>query len=84
MTFTPFSQRNGYIVPILTAIKEDMPENVLNSVHNIFTEMWTVYNISPVIFDEMAGDFGRYYLNLRIENNQHKRIIHDVISIVKN
>lgn len=74
MTFTPFSQRNGYIVPTLTAIKEDMPENVLNSVHNIFTEMWTVYNISPVKFDEMAGDFGRYYLNLRIENNQHKRI----------
>ena len=84
MTFTPFSQRNGYIVPILTAIKEDMPENVLNSVHNIFTEMWTVYNISPVIFDEMAGDFDDTTSIYELKIISTNELMHDIISIVKN
>lgn len=72
MNFIPFSQRNGYIVPNKAVIKEDMPENVLNSIQNAFTEMWTIYNIAPSIFVDMTATFGRYYLDLRISNNQHK------------
>lgn len=72
--YIPFSQRNNYIQQNVFVIKEDLPENVLNSIHNAFTELWVKYNISYTVFDEMKAHFGRYYLDLRIQNNQHKKI----------
>lgn len=74
MTFIPFSQRNGYVEVSHIVIKEDLPPSVMNSIQNLFTELWNKYTISWTFFDEMKAEFGRYYLNLRIKGNQHRRI----------
>ena len=46
----------------------------MNSIQNFFTELWNKYTLPLSIFEEMAAEFGRYYLNRRIEGNQHKMI----------
>lgn len=72
MDFIPFSKRNGYVGSNELIIKEALPENILNAIHNCFTDLFSKYNIWISDYGDINADFGRYYLNLRTESNQHR------------
>lgn len=72
MEFIPFSQRNGYVSSNDCIIRESLPDQILNAIHNAFTDLQSKYNIWPSYYENIDADFGRYYLNLRTQNNQHK------------
>lgn len=74
MTFIPFSQRNGYVEVSTVIIRETLTPSIMNSIQNFFTELWHKYTLPLSIFEKLAAEFGRYYLNRRIEGNQHKMI----------
>lgn len=70
--FIPFSIRNGYVSSNDCVIRESLPEYVQNAIQNAFSDLFSVYNIWPQEYPNMDADFGRYYLNLRTKDNQHK------------
>ncbi|WP_303660649.1 AbiJ-NTD4 domain-containing protein, partial [Bacteroides caecimuris] len=74
MTFIPFSQRNGYVEVSTVIIRETLTTPIMNSIQNLFTELWNKYTLPLSIFEKLTAEFGRYYLNSRIEGNQHKMI----------
>lgn len=71
MTQSTFSKRYGYISSNDCVIRESLPDHIKNAIQNCFTELFINYNISSTS-DKLVADFGRYFLNLRIKNNQHK------------
>lgn len=71
MTQSTFSKRYGYISSDDCVIRESLPNHIKNAIQNCFTELFVNYNISSAS-DKLVADFGRYFLNLRIKNNQHK------------
>ncbi len=66
MSYIPFSQRLGYTEIPTTIIRESLPENVMNSIQNIFCELWNKYSASLEIYKLLNSQFDRYYLNHRI------------------
>ncbi len=69
--YTPFSKRNGYVESKDCIIKDSLPDSVMNAIHNCFTDLFVKYNIWPDYYKNINADFGRYYLNMRTENNHH-------------
>lgn len=69
MSYIPFSQRLGYTEMPTTITRESLPENVMNSIQNIFCELWNKYCASYDVHDLLNYHFYRYYLNLRIEDS---------------
>ena len=68
MNYISFSQRLGYTEIPTTIIRESLPVNVMNSIQNIFCELWNKYRASYDVYDLLNYHFYRYYLNLRIED----------------
>lgn len=68
MSYIPFSQRLGYTEIPTSIIRESLPENVMNSIQNIFCELWDKYRASYDDYNLLNYYFYRYYLNLRIED----------------
>lgn len=68
MNYIPFSQRLGYTEIPTAIIRESLPENVMNSIQNIFCELWNNYRATYDIYNLLKRHFYRYYLNLRIED----------------
>ena len=44
----------------------------MNSIQNLFTELWNKYTLPLSIFEKLTAEFGRYYLNSRIDNDSVK------------
>lgn len=68
MSYIPFSQRLGYTEIPTAIIRECLPDNVMNSIQNVFCELWNHYRASYDVYDLLNYHFYRYYLNLRIED----------------
>lgn len=68
-----FSIRNGYRQFNDCLILESLPFSVQNAIHNCFSDLLNIYNIWPTKYEKINSDFGRYYLHLRTQGNQHKQ-----------